>query len=123
MMSNYGTLVPLVIGGDGWNAPIRENQALRMDMETIKSKVNDLERECSAMRQEIQRINKPKEALSSWAFNLMSKFGCKFRSQVCDSQSQERTIVSAQSLDGRSIEATDSHVHLILEKISSSYRN
>lgn len=106
MLSEYGTLGPLVPGGDGWNAPLRENQALRMDMDTIKSKVNDLERECSAMRQAIQRINKPKEALSSWAFNLMSKFGCKFRSQVCDSQSQERTIVSGQSLDGRSIEAT-----------------
>ena len=106
MLSDYGTLGPLVPNGDGWNALLRENQSLRMDMDTIKSKVNDLERECYAMRQVIQRINKPKEALSSWAFNLMSKFGCKFRSQVCDSQSQERTIVSGQSLDGRSIEST-----------------
>lgn len=104
MLSDYGTLGPLVPGGDGWNGPLRENHALRMDMDTIKFKVNDLERECSAMRQAIQRINKPKEALSSWACNFMSKFGCKFRSQVCDSQ--EKTVVSGQSLDGRSIQAT-----------------
>ena len=106
MLLDYGTLGPLVPGGDGWNAPLRENQALRMDMDTIKSKVNDLQIECSAIRQVIQRINKPKEALSNWAFNLMSNFGCKFKSQVCDSQSQERTIVFGQSLDGRCIEAT-----------------
>lgn len=104
MLSDYGTLGPLVPGGDGWNGPLRENHALRMDMDTIKFKVNDLERECSAMRQAIQRINKPKEALSSWACNFMSKFGCKFRSQVCDSQ--EKTVVSGQSSDGRSIQAT-----------------
>lgn len=109
MLSDYGTLGPLVPGGDGWNGPVRENQALRMDMDTIKSKVNDLERECSAMRQAIQRINKPKEALSNWACNFMSKFGCKFRSQVCDSQ--ERTVVSGQSLDGRSIQATKRSKH------------
>ena len=104
MLSGYGTLGPLVPGGDGWNAPLRENQALRMDMDTIKSKVNDLERECSTMRHAIQRLNKPKEELSSWDLNFMSNFGCKFKSQVYDSQ--ERNIFSGQSLDGRNIKAT-----------------
>ena len=61
MLSYYGTLGLLVAGGDGWNGPLRENPALIMNMDTYKSKMNDLERECAAMRQEIQRRNKPKE--------------------------------------------------------------
>ena len=109
MLSYYGTLGLLVTGGDGWNGPLRENPALIMNMDTYKSKMNDLEREYVAMRQEIQRLNKPKEELSRWDFNFMSNFGCKFKSQVY--ASQERTIVYGQSLDGRSIEAISSSRH------------
>ena len=78
-------------------------------MDTYKSKMNDMERECAAMRQEIQRLNKTKEELSRWDFNFMSNFGCKFKSQVYESQ--ERNIFFGQSLDGRSIKATRSSRH------------
>ena len=50
MLSYYGTLGLLVVGGDGWNGPLRENPALIMNMDTYKSKMNDMERECAAMR-------------------------------------------------------------------------
>ena len=78
-------------------------------MDTYKSKMNDQERECATMRQEIQRLNKPKEELSRWDFNFMWNFDCKFMSQVYDSQ--ESNIFSGQSLDGRSIKDTRSSRH------------
>eukprot|EP01018_Ginkgo_biloba_P019996 Gb_16497 [translate_table: standard] len=98
-ISDFVTLGSLVHGGESWNGAVRENQVLRMDMETIKSKVNELELECSTMRQAIQKIDKPKGIGSGKAWNFMSKkFGCKFKMQVCDSQ--ERTIVAGPGSDG-----------------------
>ncbi|XP_057858322.1 BTB/POZ domain-containing protein At1g30440 isoform X1 [Cryptomeria japonica] len=100
--SDFGILGPAMLGGEGWNGVLRENQVLRMDMNTIKSKVTNLERECFTIRQAIHKIEKPKIAVSSKARNIISKFGCKFRTQVCDSQ--ERTVITVQNLDGGSVE-------------------
>eukprot|EP01018_Ginkgo_biloba_P002811 Gb_37723 [translate_table: standard] len=97
-----------VVGGDGLNNALRENQVLRMDMDTMRSRVHELERECSTMRHAIEKIEKPKGAgggsSSGSGWNFMSKkFGCKFRMQVCDSQ--ERTVVDGQNLSRRNMEA------------------
>lgn len=100
--SDFGHLCHVVPGGEGWTGVLRDNRNLRMDMDTIKSKVTVLERECSTIKQAINRIEKPKAAVSSKAWNFMSVIGCKFRTQVCDSQ--ERTIVAVQSSENGNME-------------------
>lgn len=102
------------VGGDGWNNALQENQVLRIDMDTMRSRVHELERECSTMRHEIEKIDKPKEGRGSStgsgsAWNFMSKkFGCKFRMQVCESQEK---IVDGLNVSKRNTEAARSAKH------------
>ena len=44
--------------GDGWANAIRDNQALKTDMDQMKVRVNDLEKECSEMREELGKLGK-----------------------------------------------------------------
>lgn len=104
-----------VVGGDGWNNALQENQVLRIDMDTMRTRVHELERECSSMRHEIEKIDKPKGARGSSStgggspWNFMSKkFGCKFRMQVCESQEK---IVDGQNVSKRNMEAARSARH------------
>eukprot|EP00249_Psilotum_nudum_P024068 c29080_g1_i1 orf=671-2590(-) len=79
-----GGLATSVMGGEGWGGTIRENHALKMDMDTIKLKVTDLEKECSTMRQEIQKIRKS----TGWSASLnevSKRLGCKFKPEICAS--------------------------------------
>ncbi|KAL5715076.1 hypothetical protein ACHQM5_016954 [Ranunculus cassubicifolius] len=73
-----------------WNAAVRENQVLRLDMDSMRSRVHELERECSSMKKVIRKIDgvgMPKgngnAGKNSW---ISKKFGCKFKTQVCDSR-------------------------------------
>ncbi|XP_021725460.1 BTB/POZ domain-containing protein At5g66560-like [Chenopodium quinoa] len=88
-------------GGDGgtgvgreqstWREAIRENQVLRLDMDSMRTRVHELERECSTMKRVIQKIDKVGSASPSWRSTITRKFGCKFKTQVCDSH--ESTVV------------------------------
>ncbi|XP_020218115.1 BTB/POZ domain-containing protein At5g66560 isoform X2 [Cajanus cajan] len=73
--------------GDGnkWQVTVRENQVLRLDMDSMRSRVHQLERECSSMKRVIEKIEKtgPRGG-GPWRASL-AKFGCKFKTQVCDS--------------------------------------
>lgn len=91
-----------VVGGareedrDGtWRATVRENQVLRLDMDSMRSRVQELERECSTMKKAIEKIDKvaPGEG-GNWRNSLTRKFGCKFKTQVCDSH--ESTAVNTR---------------------------
>ncbi|XP_010255028.1 PREDICTED: BTB/POZ domain-containing protein At5g66560-like [Nelumbo nucifera] len=73
-----------------WRAAVRENQVLRLDMDSMRSRVHELERECSTMKKAIARMDK----LGGWRNSLTKKLGCKFKTQVCDSH--ERTVVEAR---------------------------
>ncbi|KAH7851391.1 hypothetical protein Vadar_010875 [Vaccinium darrowii] len=79
-------------GGATWRAAVRENQVLRLDMDSMRSRVQELERECSTMKKAIEKIDKvgPPAGGGGW----WGKFGCKFKTQVCDSH--ERTVVEAK---------------------------
>ncbi|KAG9440823.1 hypothetical protein H6P81_020988 [Aristolochia fimbriata] len=91
--------------GVGWRSAVRENQVLRLDMDSMRSRVNELERECSTMRKAIEKIDKSTMAAvaaaagggggggGGWS-SFTRKFGCKFRTQVCDSH--ERTVVETR---------------------------
>ncbi|KAK9108754.1 hypothetical protein Sjap_016814 [Stephania japonica] len=84
-----------------WRAAVRENQVLRLDMDSMRSRVQELERECTSMRKAIEKIDRVgpqsehvhSQSGSGWRTSLTKKFGCKFKTQVCDSH--ERTVVEA----------------------------
>ncbi|XP_057873792.1 BTB/POZ domain-containing protein At1g30440 [Cryptomeria japonica] len=102
-----------IVGGDRWNNTIRENQVLKMDIDTMRSRVHELERVCSHMRHAIEQIDKPKVGNSkttgsSWNF-MSKKFGCKFRMQVCDSQ--QRKVMDGRSRDRSNTDAGRSARH------------
>ncbi|XP_068656548.1 BTB/POZ domain-containing protein At5g66560-like [Aristolochia californica] len=95
-----GDITPAAVGvveGDAWRSAIRENQVLRLDMDGMRSRVNELERECSTMRKAIEKIDKSSMAVAAggggWS-SFTRNFGCKFRTQVCDSH--DRTVVETR---------------------------
>jgi len=77
-----------------WKEAVRENQVLRLDMDSMRTRVHELERECSTMKKVIQKIGAPQNGETSWKSSLTRKFGCKFKTQVCDSH--ESTVVEAR---------------------------
>ncbi|KAL2522909.1 BTB/POZ domain-containing protein [Forsythia ovata] len=72
-----------------WRAAARENQVLRLDMVSMRTRVHELERECSTMKKAIEKIDKMETGghvdRGGWRTSLTRKFGCKFKTQVCDS--------------------------------------
>lgn len=80
--------------GTTWRAAVRGNQLLRLDMDSMRSRVHELEKECSSMRKAIERIDKKgaEEGAGRKGSTVAKRFGCKFRTQVCDSQ--QRTVVA-----------------------------
>ncbi|GMH06450.1 hypothetical protein Nepgr_008290 [Nepenthes gracilis] len=76
-----------------WRTAIRENQVLRLDMDSMRARVNELERQCSTMKKAIEKIDKLGGG-GGWRSSVGRKFGCKFKSQVCDSH--EPAVVEAR---------------------------
>ncbi|KAI3768397.1 hypothetical protein L2E82_19042 [Cichorium intybus] len=82
--------------GGTWTAAVRDNQVLRLDMDSMRTRVHYLERECSTMKKALEKIDKvdPPPSPRGWRESLTKKFGCTFKTQVCDSH--ESTIVEAR---------------------------
>ncbi|KAK8517582.1 hypothetical protein V6N13_127749 [Hibiscus sabdariffa] len=80
--------------GKTWRATVRENQVLRLDMDSMRTRVHQLERECSTMKKVIQKIEKEGPRGGGWKGSLNKKFGCKFKTQVCDSH--ESTVTETR---------------------------
>lgn len=89
------------VDGVKWKKTVRENQVLRLDMDTMRTRVHRLERECSNMKKVIAKIDKLGSPATTTAtdrprsWSITKKFGCKFKTQVCDSQ--EATVVDHRS--------------------------
>ena len=77
-----------------WREAIKENQVLRLDMDSMRTRVHELERECSTMKRVIQKIDKVGGG-NTWRNTITRKFGCKFKTQVCDSN--ESTVVESRN--------------------------
>lgn len=79
-----------------WRAAVRENQVLRLDMDSMRSRVHELERECSTMKKAIEKIDQVGNSAGrgGWRSSLTKGFGCKFKTQVCDSH--ESTVVDTR---------------------------
>lgn len=84
-------------GESTWRSAVRENQVLRLDMDSMRTRVHQLERECSTMKKVIEKIDKAEtpenEGRRRGGSKLSRRFGCKFKTQVCDSH--EPTVVDA----------------------------
>jgi hypothetical protein len=75
---------------------------LRLDMDSMRNRVQELERECTTMRKAIQKIDRRGGAAGDrggepaaegrWGSMVTKRFGCKFPAQVC--QSQPRSVVA-----------------------------
>ncbi|XP_026656865.1 BTB/POZ domain-containing protein At1g30440-like isoform X1 [Phoenix dactylifera] len=81
----------------------RENQVLRLDMDSMRSRVQELERECASMKKAIAKMDgpgrrgggRPGVGGARRRGTRMSRLGCRFSTQVCDSH--ERTVVESKS--------------------------
>lgn len=68
-----------------WRTAVRENQVLRGDMDTMRARVQELERECSKMKKTIEKVDDSGPSGHVENSGWWSKLGCKFKTQVCDS--------------------------------------
>ncbi|MQM02068.1 hypothetical protein Taro_034828 [Colocasia esculenta] len=87
-----------------WRSAVRNNQVLRLDMDSMRNRVNELEQECSSMKKVLEKMDRvggavkprgvPAGDATGKGWNFTRRFGCKFKSQVCDSH--ERTVVESR---------------------------
>ncbi|XP_004509199.1 BTB/POZ domain-containing protein At5g66560 [Cicer arietinum] len=94
-------------GSSTWRVAVRENQVLRLDMDSMRTRVHQLERECSSMKRVIEKIEKPAANGGGWRASLGRKLGCKFKTQVCDSH--ESAVVDTRK--GRHRNPQQQHPH------------
>ncbi|KAL8476048.1 hypothetical protein ACS0TY_028642 [Phlomoides rotata] len=85
-------------GNSTWRSAVRENQVLRIDMDTMRTRVHELERECTTMKKAIDKIDKSGPRGHVEKSGWRGKFGCKFKTQVCDSH--EPTVVDTRKPRG-----------------------
>ncbi|KAL5977122.1 hypothetical protein ACLOJK_021464 [Asimina triloba] len=75
-----------LIGGGpnegGWATAVRENQVLKVGMDSMRMRVSELEKECSSMREEIEKLGQGK---GLWKV-APRRFGFKMKSQMCSAQ-------------------------------------
>lgn len=72
--------------GGGWATAVRENQVLKVGMDNMRLRVSELEKECTNMRQEIEKLGRVKGS-SAWG-SVSKKFGFKLKSQMCSAQAE-----------------------------------
>ncbi|KAM0937389.1 putative BTB/POZ domain, NPH3 domain, NPH3/RPT2-like family protein [Dioscorea sansibarensis] len=78
-------------GGVPWRETVRENQVLKLDMDSMRARVRELERECARMKRALERMGRGARARG---LGLITKrFGCRFGAQVCDSR--DLTVVAS----------------------------
>uniref|UniRef100_A0A0D3FPI2 NPH3 domain-containing protein n=1 Tax=Oryza barthii TaxID=65489 RepID=A0A0D3FPI2_9ORYZ len=81
--------------GGTWRVATRGNQMLRLDMDSMRNRVQELERECTSMRKAIEKMDRrgggstPGERGATpamegrWGSMVTKRFGCKFPAQRC----------------------------------------
>lgn len=79
--------IPVSGEAGGWATAVRENQVLKVGMDNMRMRLNELEKECSDMRQEIEKLgNKGKITTGGWG-GVSKKIGFKLKSnQMCSAQ-------------------------------------
>lgn len=75
---------------DGWATATNENQVLKVGMDSMRTRVLELEKECTNMRLEIENLGREKglsvaSSGSGWG-NVSKRFGFKLKSSMCNAQ-------------------------------------
>ncbi|CAL9107361.1 unnamed protein product, partial [Musa textilis] len=94
--------VPAAASGEGggpWRSAMRENQVLRLDMDSMRNRVQELERECSSMKKALSKLDEGGEGGGAAegeedGGRRRRRFGCRFSTQVCDSH--ERNVIESR---------------------------
>lgn len=81
--------------GGGWATAVRENQVLKVGMDHMRMRVSELEKECSTMRQEIERLDRLRNGQSSISKKLGFRVG---KPQICSTQD---SVSEHQSRSGK----------------------
>lgn len=91
----------------GWATAVRENQVLKVGMDNMRMRVSELEKECSNMRQEIEKLGggRPKGS-SSW---VSKKFGFKIKSQMCSAEERSVSNQNSGSIKTKAEKTKDRH--------------
>ncbi|KAK4348207.1 hypothetical protein RND71_034546 [Anisodus tanguticus] len=87
---------PLNEGG-GWATAVKENQVLKVGMDSMRIRVSELEKECSNMRQEIQKLGGRSKGSTTWG-NVSKKFGFKLKSQMCSAQEGSVSKINGKAI-------------------------
>nr|AFO63285.1 bZIP6 [Tamarix hispida] len=82
-----------------------ENQVLKVGMDSMRMRVSELEKECSNMKQEIEKLGKVKGS-STWN-NVSKRFGFKLKSQMCSAQ--EGSVSSQNKPSGKAAKVKERH--------------
>ncbi|KAF3498957.1 hypothetical protein DY000_02055805 [Brassica cretica] len=80
-----------------WEEVLKENQVLRLDMDAMRTRLYHLESEYLNLKEVIAKIDKERLYVANASprkWSISNKFGCKFKTQVCDSH-------EAKMVDGR----------------------
>lgn len=101
--------------GGGWTTAVRENQVLKVGMDNMRMRVSELEKECSNMRQEIEKLGKVKGS-SAWG-NVSKKFGFKIKSQMCSAQ--EGSVSNQNNASGKIERTKERHEKEHKQNLSS----
>ncbi|GAB2280805.1 hypothetical protein Dimus_015428 [Dionaea muscipula] len=95
------------VEGGNWATTVRENQVLKLGMDDMRMRVSELEKECSNMKQEIEKLGRVKGSSSTAWGNVSKKLGFGFKSQMCSAQ--EGSVSNRTSLSGKSQKAKPRH--------------
>ncbi|KAL5225093.1 hypothetical protein ABZP36_011732 [Zizania latifolia] len=72
-----------------WATAVRENQVLRVGMDSMRLRLMELERECSDMREDIQKLGRGGRRAGGagwWASRVQRMLSAKTRLQMCSAQ-------------------------------------
>ncbi|KAL8113279.1 hypothetical protein AgCh_020549 [Apium graveolens] len=86
----------------GWDTAVRENQVLKLGMDSMRMHVSELEKECSNMRHEIAKLGMGK-GTSTWG-SISKKLGFTMKSQMC---SAKEGAISKQKHEGGKFDKTE----------------
>ncbi|CAA7400200.1 unnamed protein product [Spirodela intermedia] len=104
-----------VVQAGGWVSLVRESRTMRVDMDKMRSRVRELEREFVNMKQEVKRAGRPHGLISSKKAPTI--LGCMHLPHLGDPKSN--SLGSAVSSPRKSFERLQQRQHLREKKSSS----
>lgn len=114
-----GTIATSGEAGARWvtSAAVRENQALRAGMDSMRLRLAELERECSGMRQDIRKLGGA-AGKDGWAARVQRMFSLKMKLQMCsteDGKMSDRHRTASAKLEKLQAKVSSHKKHLTID--------